>query len=161
MVILYIVCAAALIASVIANPKKTKQGVKAGFKLFMKALPSFLSIILVMVVFLYFVPPENIVNVLSRGNEWFNVLVASIIGSIIIVPGFIAFPVAGILKDIGVSYGVLAGLTTSLMMVGVLTFPLEKKYFGKKFAFYRNIASFIIVLIISVVIGLVLNGGAQ
>lgn len=161
MVILYIVCAAAFIASVIANPQKTMQGVKAGFKLFMKALPSFLGIILVMVVFLYFVLPENIVNVLSRGNEWFNVLVASIIGSIIIVPGFIAFPIAGILKDIGVSYGVLAGLTTSLMMVGVLTFPLDKKYFGKKFALYRNIASFIIVLIISVVIGLVMNGGAQ
>jgi len=160
LLVLYIVCAAALIASVIANPKKTIQGVKAGFKLFMKALPSFLSIILVMVVFLYFVPPENIVKVLSRGNEWINVLVASVIGSIIIVPGFIAFPIAGILKDIGVSYGVLAGLTTSLMMVGVLTFPLEKRYFGKKFALYRNIASFIIVLIISVIIGLVLNGGA-
>lgn len=161
MVILYIVCAVALVVSAVTSPKKTKQGVKAGFKLFMKALPSFLSIILVMVVFLYFVPPENIVKVLSRGNEWLNVLVASIIGSVIIVPGFIAFPIAGILKDIGVSYGVLAGLTTSLMMVGVLTFPLEKKYFGKKFALYRNIASFVIVLIIAFVMGIVLNGGAQ
>jgi len=160
LLILYIVCAVALIASVIANPKKTLMGIKAGWKLFMKAFPSFLSIILIMVVFLYFVPPENIVNVLSDGNEWLNVLIASIIGSIIIVPGFIAFPIAGILKDIGVSFGVLAGLTTSLMMVGVLTFPLEKKYFGTKFALYRNIASFIIALITSFVIGIVLNGGA-
>jgi len=112
-----------------------------------------------MVLFLYFIPPENIVKVLSRGSEWFNVLLASLIGSVIIVPGFIAFPIAGILKDIGVSYGVLAGLTTSLMMVGVLTFPLEKKYYGPKFALIRNIASFAIALITSIVIGLALNGG--
>ena len=161
MLILYIVCSAALIASVIANPKKTLKGIKAGGKMFMKALPSFLSIILIMVIFLYFVPPENIVKVLSKGNELINVFIASIIGSIIIVPGFIAFPMAGILKDIGVSYGVLAGLTTSLMMVGVLTFPLEKKYYGTKFALYRNIASFIIAIITSIVIGVVLNGGVS
>ena len=86
-------------------------------------------------------------------------LVASVIGSVIVVPGFIAFPIAGVMKDMGAGYGVLAAFTTSLMMVGVLTYPLEKKYFGAKFAIWRNAVSFVIALCVSFIIYVVLDGG--
>lgn len=159
MLLLYSVSVLALTISLIVDPAKTKQSVKTTGIMFFNALPSFLGIILVMVVILYFISPETIVRILSKGNETTNIFIASLIGSIAIIPGFITFPIAGILKDIGVSYGVLAGLTTSLMMVGVITFPLEKKYFGTRFALYRNISSYTIAIIVSIVIGILLKEG--
>jgi len=42
------------------------------------------------------------------------------------------------------------------MMVGVVTFPLEAKYFGNKVAAIRNILNFITAIIIGLLVGLVL-----
>lgn len=158
MIALYILCLVLLIVSLIADRKKTCQALQAAWTLFSKALPMFLIIIVVMVITLHFVAPETIVQILNGRSDAVNILLASLIGSIAVVPGFIAFPVASILKDIGVGYGVLAALTTSLMMVGVLTFPLEKRYFGTSFALYRNLTSYGIALITSCIIGWILGG---
>jgi len=49
---------------------------------------------------------------------------------------------------------VLAAFTTTLMMVGVLTAPIEKAYFGMRVTILRNVISFFIALIVAVVIGL-------
>jgi uncharacterized membrane protein YraQ (UPF0718 family) len=49
---------------------------------------------------------------------------------------------------------VLSAFTTTLMMVGVLTVPLEKKYFGMKVTIIRNSASFFIALIVALMTGL-------
>jgi hypothetical protein len=45
---------------------------------------------------------------------------------------------------------------TTLMMVGVVTLPLEIKYFGKKVAISRNILNFIAAVIIGLVVGIIL-----
>ncbi len=37
---------------------------------------------------------------------------------------------------------VLAAFTTTLMMVGVMTYPVEKEYFGAKVTIIRNLISF-------------------
>jgi uncharacterized membrane protein YraQ (UPF0718 family) len=70
------------------------------------------------------------------------------------MPGYIAFPLGGILRGNGVSYMVISAFTTTLMMVGVLTFPVEKAYLGFKAALIRNILSFLIALIVAVFIGM-------
>jgi hypothetical protein len=41
-------------------------------------------------------------------------------------------------------------------MVGVVTFPLEAKYFGKKVAFIRNALNFITAILLGVLVGLIL-----
>jgi len=158
MTVLYISCAVLYIVSLIADRKKTWMAAKSGIKMLLKILPQFLVIILVMTFVLYIVPPEKIVELLSKSNNWVNVFVASVIGSIVVIPGFIVFPLAGILKGIGVGYAVLASFTTTLMMVGILTFPLEKQYYGMKFALIRNITSYIIAIVVSIVIGLLMGG---
>jgi hypothetical protein len=40
------------------------------------------------------------------------------------------------------------------MMVGIMTFPVESTYFGKKFAILRNAISIIIAFIIALVFSL-------
>jgi len=60
------------------------------------------------------------------------------VGSIALIPGFIAYPLAAVLRQNGATVPVLAAFITSLMMVGVLTLPLEARYFGWRAALLRN-----------------------
>ena len=62
--------------------------------------------------------------------------------------------IKALLKE-GVPYAVLAAFTTTLMMVGVLTYPLERQYFGSSIAIIRNALSLLIALVVAVVMGLV------
>ncbi len=55
------------------------------------------------------------------------------------MPGFIAFPLSGILLSKGVPYMVISAFTTTLMIVGVLSYPVEKAYFGTKVTIMRNV----------------------
>lgn len=84
-----------------------------------------------------------------------GVAIASVVGSVTLMPGFIAFPLCGALLKEGVPYTVLAAFTTTLMTVGVLTYPLERQYFGPSIAIIRNALSLLIALVVAVVMGLV------
>jgi uncharacterized membrane protein YraQ (UPF0718 family) len=79
---------------------------------------------------------------------------AALVGSVTVMPGFVAFPLAGILKNSGIPYSIIAAFTITLMMVGILTLPIEATYLGKKVALIRNAISFIIALIIALLIGI-------
>ncbi|MDC7226378.1 MAG: permease [Spirochaetales bacterium] len=115
-----------------------------------------LTIVLVLVSFaLHFMTPEMIEKYLSKGNQVIGVILASILGSVTMMPGFIAFPLSGILKDNNVSYMIISAFTTTLMMVGVLTFPVEQNFLGTKVSIIRNTAGFIMALIVALITGLV------
>jgi uncharacterized membrane protein YraQ (UPF0718 family) len=62
---------------------------------------------------------------------------------------------AGILIKSGVSYPIIAMFITTLMMVGVVTLPLEARFFGFKVALLRNILSFFGAVLVGVLIGIV------
>jgi uncharacterized membrane protein YraQ (UPF0718 family) len=70
--------------------------------------------------------------------------------------GFIAFPLGAILLKSGVTCGVVTVFITTLMMVGIITIPLEAKYFGLKVTILRNALSFVGAFIVGVVMGLFL-----
>ena len=106
-------------------------------------------------VLLHLFPEDLVVRYLGNGTKFIGTLFASIIGSITLMPGFIAFPLAGILRQQGVSYMVLSAFTTTLMSVGIITFPIEKEYFGIKVTLIRNISSYIIALIVALITGFV------
>jgi len=110
-------------------------------------------LILVSIV-LFLIPDKVITDYLGSNNKFIGVLLASFFGSITLMPGFIAFPLCGILLKKGVPYIVLAAFTTTLMMVGVLTYPIEKEYFGIKVTIIRNAISLLIALIVAVLIGI-------
>ena len=103
---------------------------------------------------LYFVPAKFITEYLGVSNNYLGVILGGLMGSISLMPGFIAYPLSGILLQQGVSYMTISSFVTTLMMVGVITYPVEKKYFGVKVTILRNVLSLITALIISLVIGL-------
>ena len=102
----------------------------------------------------FLIPDEVILRCLGVDNKYMGVVYASIAGSITLMPGFIAFPLCGILLTKQVPYMILSAFTTTLMMVGILTFPVEKEYFGIKVAVIRNLAGLLIALIVAFITGI-------
>ncbi len=144
----------ALVISLAASRQKTIQGLRIALKRLMGIAPHFLIMILLVSIVLYFVSDEMIAHYLGKENKYSAVIFASIIGSITFMPGFIAFPLAGLLLSRGVLYMVLAAFTTTLMMVGMVTYPIEKAYLGTRITVLRNVISFLIALIVSAVMGI-------
>jgi len=151
---LYALTGLALVFSLIVSREKTLKALKISYQRFMNVLPAFLIMLILVSVVLFLLPDYVISNYLGVENKFTGVLLASFLGSITLMPGFIAFPLAGILLEKGVVYMVLSAFTTTLMMVGILTYPIEKQYFGVKVTIMRNAISLLIALIIAVATGI-------
>lgn len=154
MLILYALTVILLAVSLIASRQKTKQALCTSLKKFLKITPPFLGMIISVALFLYFIPEEVMMRVLAHENRWITGASALGLGSISIIPGFIVFPLCGILSDRGALYMVLSAFSSTLMMVGLVTFPLEKAYLGTRLAIARNILSFVIAAIVAITTGL-------
>jgi uncharacterized membrane protein YraQ (UPF0718 family) len=120
-----------------------------------RIMPAFLVVMVLFAVAITLVPQDVIRRLLGRDSGALGVAIAAGIGSVTLMPGFIAFPLSGALRDQGVSYMVLAAFTTTLMTVGVLTYPLERQYFGRNVTLVRNAVSLVIAIVVAVVMGLV------
>ncbi|KPK22605.1 MAG: conserved protein, permease-related protein [Nitrospira bacterium SG8_3] len=151
---LQIAAGLALLISFIANREKTLKAVKISLKRFWAILPAFLSMLVLVSIVLFLIPDTLITEYLGSGGKLTGVIIASFLGSITMMPGFIAFPLCGVLLEKGVLYMVLSAFTTTLMMVGILTFPIEKAYFGPKVTILRNVLSFFVALIVAVMTGI-------
>ncbi|MBU4350207.1 hypothetical protein KJ830_01290 [bacterium] len=150
----YAITGLTLIISLIVNREKTLKAVKIAITKFTKIFPAFLTMLIFVSFILFLFPDEVISNYLKYSSKSISVFLASLFGSITIMPGFIAFPLSGILLTKGVPYMVLSAFTTTLMMVGVLTYPIEKEYFGTKVTIIRNIISFFIALSVAAMTGI-------
>ncbi len=155
MIFLYLLTGVALAVSFMASPQKTKQALKIATKRFGKLLGEFALLLVLVSLALTALPPKAITAYLEGPGMLVGTLLASLVGSITFIPGFISYPLAGLLHSKGVPYTVLAAFVTTLMMVGVVTFPLEQKIFGTKVAVARNLLYFFLALITSVAIGLI------
>ena len=143
MIFLYIFTCICLLLSFLADKKKTKKSLRVAYAKFLKILPPFLSMLILISILLYLIPQEIIMKILGSNNKYLGTLLASIFGSLTLMPGFIAFPLAGILRQQGVPYMVLSAFTSTLMLVGILTFPIERRFFGTKVTIIRNAIYFV------------------
>jgi len=137
--------------------KKTLMGFKRGWKMFRNVLFPFLGILILVSVLLYFIPPDVISKYLGANSGVLGFAIAALVGSVTLIPGFISYPIAAGLIQHGASYAIVATFMTTLMMVGVVTLPLEIRYFGKTVAITRNVLNFVAAVIIGLVVGLVLS----
>jgi uncharacterized membrane protein YraQ (UPF0718 family) len=152
MKLLLIFTLAAVILSFIANRKKTLDGLKMALNLFLNTLPSFITVLIAVAFLLAFLPKEVLAKLLGEKSGAFGFVIAALLGSISLIPGIVAYPLSSVLLKNGASYPVIAVFITTLMMVGIVTLPVESKFFGFKVAFTRNLLSFIGALIIGLAI---------
>jgi len=118
-----------------------------------KLLPQFLLLLIAVGLFLTLMPQDVLANLLGKQSGMFAPIAAACLGAVALIPGPIAYPLAGVLRQSGVSTGVVAVFITTLMMVGILTLPVEKEYFGIRIAILRNVLSFVGALIIGLIVG--------
>lgn len=145
-----------LLFSLLADRRKTMAGLKKGAMMFLNILPTLLTVLILVSVFLYAVPGPVLTKWLGQETGWAGIGTAAVLGSVSLIPGFIAFPLGAILVRSGVSFQVVAVFITTLMMVGILTLPLEAKYFGWKVSIIRNVLSFCGALLVGMMMGIFL-----
>lgn len=145
---LLVITTVLMIVSALINRQRTLLAIRTGGKMFLNLLPPLLTILALVSVFLTIISPADIEAFLGENPGIFAYFGAAILGAIAMVPGFVAFPMADMLLKNGVAYPIVAVFITALMMVGVVTLPLESKYFGWKVALTRNGLSFVGALII-------------
>ncbi len=153
MYILFIVTGTLLGLSFFMDREKTLKAMKIALKKFLKIVPAFLSMLILISLLLFFVPDSKLALYLGNNGRISTMLFAVILGSIAFMPGFIAFPLCGILLQKGSPYMVLSAFSTTLMMVGIVSFPIEKKYFGGKISAIRNLIGMLTAIIVALVTG--------
>ena len=153
--ILYGLAIAGLAFSFFKDRQKTKAALMKAWKSFENILPQLLMIFLIIGFALAIFPPETIRKLLGAESGFLGVLAAALIGSVTLMPGFVAFPLAAALLKSGAGYMQLAAFVSTLMMVGIVTIPIERKTFGLKATIARNSAAFVFSLIVAVVMGVV------
>ena len=143
------------IISFIFDKKRTLKGIKKGIMMFVKILPTLLSVMILVSVVVYFVSDEILIKYLGNEAGLGAYFFAAVVGAVSIIPGFISYPLAGILVKTGVSYSVISVFISTLKMVGILTIPLEAKFFGYKISILRNFMALIGALIVSFLMAII------
>ena len=150
----WIFTALVLLMSALADWQKTLRALEIALRRFLSILPAFLEMIVLVSVVLALVPPRLLLGLLGGEGRVLGMGIAAVVGSVTVMPGFIAFPLCGILLKRGVPYMVLSAFSTTLMMVGVLSYPVEREYFGPRVTVLRNLLAFLIALAVAVATGL-------
>ncbi|GAI54131.1 unnamed protein product, partial [marine sediment metagenome] len=84
---LYIIVGLAVLASFIADRGKTLRALKIAVKRFVKILPAFLTMIILVSIVLFLIPDKVISNYLGGSNKFIGVTFASFFGSVTLMPG--------------------------------------------------------------------------
>jgi uncharacterized membrane protein YraQ (UPF0718 family) len=154
--VLWVITGIAFIASIVKDKKKTFNSMKMAKGMMKNMIGQIIGILLLIGLILTFIPPDIIKEYLGKSNTLLSTVIAALVGSITLIPAFAAFPLVGSFVDLGISIVSAVAFLTTLTMVGVVTFPLEKQEFGIKFAFVRNSLSFIFAIFISIVMGVII-----
>ena len=154
---IYLIAIIFLIISFIKSRQKTKNALIKAWNSFKNILPMLLGVVLLIGLMLSILDTKLISRIIGEKSGALGVLLASVVGSITLIPGFIAFPTAALLLAGGAGYVQIAAFVQTLMMVGIVTLPLEIKYFNKKVAILRNLISLVLSIGVAYSIGFILG----
>ena len=129
--------------SLVKDREKTIKAFLKGFKALENIMPQFITVLILIAIMLTVLNAETISRFLGAGTGWIGVVIAAALCAIKIIPGFVAFPLAGELLRNGAGVMQIATFVSSLMMVGIITLPMEITYFGKRTAILRNVFALI------------------
>ena len=155
--IVYLIIAIALMAvSFLKDRQKTKDALKATFKIFNVVLPVLIFVFVLMGFIQVYIPKEAIASVLGQKAGLLGILFSEIMGSIALFLPPAVFPFGGYLLQNGASYGAIAGFVFTAILIGITTLPLEIKLLGVRFTAARNIFTFVIAFFISLFMEIIL-----
>ncbi len=155
-IVIYILLVIGLGVSIVKDKQKTIQAFMVAGKVLFKTAPSLLTILGIVGLTLGILTPETISNIIGEGSGLLGTMAAAVIGAITLIPSLVAFPLAGSLLRSGATIITISAFVTSLVMVGVVTAPMEIKALGKSFTLLRNGLGFISAFLIALIMGVLL-----
>lgn len=155
-IIFYVSAITLLLISYIKDRKKTYKALKKAYKSFMKLIPVLIPMVLFVGILLTLVSPEFISKILGDKSGIFGVMLGTLLGSIAFMPGFVAFALGENLLSNGAGYVQVGVFVCTLMAVGVSSYGVEVKYFGKEMTILRNVYALIASLIFALIIGVIM-----
>jgi uncharacterized membrane protein YraQ (UPF0718 family) len=155
---IYLIVALGLMAiSFIKEKQRTKEALKATFKILYTILPVLIFVFVLMGLIQAYVSRETIAAILGKETGVMGILYAELVGSVALFLPPAVFPFGGYLHDNGAAYGPIAGFVFTAILIGVTTLPLELKLLGKRFTIARNIFTFVIAFFLALFMGVVLG----
>lgn len=154
--VLYVLAVTGLIVSFIKDKTKTKKVLLTALKSFESLLPQYIVLLTIIAFVLTVFNTEQISRILGRESGALGIAIGAGIGSITLIPPYVALPLVASLLQSGAGYAQITIFLTTMTMVGIVTLPVEMKYLGRKIAIKRNFFAFVFACIISLVIGLVI-----
>ncbi|HUU28462.1 MAG TPA: hypothetical protein VM123_11680 [archaeon] len=121
---------------------------KAG-KSFSGSAPVLLGVIFLIGLFQAFVSKETLTSVFT-GGMFRDTLIGTVIGSISAGNPITSYIIGGELLNSGVSLFAVVAFITAWVTVGIIQYPAEAGILGKRFAFLRNLLSFIFAILVSI-----------
>ena len=135
---------------------KTRESLDIAKRHLLGIGPTIAAILALIGLVLALIPQQYIQSLLGGTNTFLSTVSAAAIGTITILPAFVAFPLSASLVERGAHLVAVAAFITTLTMVGFATLPIEIRYFGRRFAFLRNGASFVAAMVIALGMGVLL-----
>lgn len=151
--VLYGLAIISLSVSFWASPKRTGLALKKSWKALNNMLPEFIAVLILVGLIITVLTPETISRFIGQDTGLWGMALASVVGAITLIPGFVAFPLASSLLEHGAGLTQIAVFVSTLMMVGVVTAPLEIRYFGYRHTLWRNGLSFALSFLVAYLLG--------
>lgn len=155
-IILYSIAFILLLVSLVKDIGKTKKSLMIAWKSFSKMLPSAIMIMVIVGISLAVLNKEVISSLIGAKSGIFGAVLALVTGSFAMIPSFVAFPLGGALLKAGAGNMQVAAFVSTVMAVGIITLPMEIKYFNKKIAVSRALFAFAICVLFTAIIGVVM-----
>lgn len=155
-IIFYSLAIILVIISYTKDKKKTKMALKKAYKAFMKLIPALIPMLLFVGILLTMISTDVISRVIGAESGALGVAISMFLGSVIFMPGFVAFSLGSNLLEAGAGYMQVAALIATLMAVGISSLSVELQYFDRKLTTMRNTMAFIASLVFTIVIGMVM-----
>ncbi len=152
-ILLYALAGAALSWSLIKDKTKTKAALKKAWKAFEGITPQLIAVLAIVSATLAVLDTRTISRFIGESSGALGILLASAVGAVTLIPGFVAFPAAAAILAEGAGLTQIAAFVSSLMMVGVVTLPMEMKYFGKRATLARNGLAFLFSFVAAAFVG--------
>ncbi len=140
-IILIGVATAALVWSFSKSRARSILSLRIAKNRLVEMAPDLLGLLFIIGLFISIIDEALIQSLLGGASVVSSTLYGALIGTVAIIPAFIAFPLAASLTQMGAHLIAVAAFITTLTMVGVLTAPLEAKAFGWRFTMVRNLVS--------------------
>ena len=156
-IVFYVIAAVALGASLLASRTRTAQALKKSWLALAGILPQFIAVIVLVGMLMSVFDAQTISRVLGQRSGWFGVILSAVVGAITLIPGFVAFPTAALLLESGAGIMQIGAFVSALMMVGVVTLPVEVSYFGRKLSLARNLLAFMFSFVVALALSLVVH----